>query len=60
MRVERGKRLGRGEHMGKAPFPKSSWRESGKLETAAGTRLKREKGERRKRKEKGERRKERV
>ena len=38
--------------MGKAPLPKSSWRESGKLETAAGTTLKREKGERRK--EKGE------
>ena len=33
--------------MGKAPLPKSSWRESGKLETAAGTKLKREKGERR-------------
>ena len=31
--------------MGKAPLPKSSWRESGKLETAAGTKLKREKGE---------------
>ena len=38
---------GGGEHMGKAPLPKSSWRESGKLETAAGTKLKREKGERR-------------
>ena len=35
--------------MGKAPLPNSSWRESGKLETAAGTKLKREKGE-----EKGE------
>ena len=35
-------------------LPKSSWRESGKLETAAGTKLKREKGQRRK--EKGERR----
>ena len=34
-----------GEHTGKAPLPKSSWRESGKLETAAGTKLKREKGE---------------
>ena len=42
------------ENTGKAPLPKSSWRESGKLETAAGTKLKREKGE--KRKEKGERR----
>ena len=38
---------GEGENMGKAPLPKSSWRESGKLETAAGTKLKREKGERR-------------
>ena len=35
------------ENMGKAPLPKSSWRESGKLETATGTK-------------KGERRKERV
>ena len=33
--------------MGKAPLPKSSWRESGKLETAAGTKLK-------ERKEKGD------
>ena len=39
---------GGGENMGKAPLPKSSWRESGKLEIAAGTKLKREKGERRK------------
>ena len=31
--------------MGKALLPKSSWRESGKLEIAAGTKLKREKGE---------------
>ena len=46
-RVERGQRLGRGEHTGKAPLPKSSWRESGKLERATGTKLKREKGERR-------------
>ena len=37
---------GGGENMGKAPLPKSSWRESEKLETAAGTKLKREKGER--------------
>ena len=36
-----------GENTGKAPLPKSSWRESGKLETATGTELKREKGERR-------------
>ena len=35
------------ENTGKAPLPKSSWRESRKLETA-GTKLKREKGERRK------------
>ena len=35
------------ENTGKAPLPKSSWRESGKLKTAAGTKLKREKGERR-------------
>ena len=34
-----------GENMGKAPLPKSSWKEGGKLETAAGTKLKREKGE---------------
>ena len=47
LRVERAWRLGRGEHTGKSPLPKSSWRESGKLETAAGTKLKREKGERR-------------
>ena len=36
-----------GETMGKAPRPKSSWRESEKLETAAGTKLKRERRERR-------------
>ena len=35
------------ENVGKAPLPKSSWRESGILETTAGTKLKREKGERR-------------
>ena len=34
-----------GGNMGKAPLPKSSWRENGKLETATGTKLKREKGE---------------
>ena len=34
-----------GENTGKASLPKSSWREHGKLETAAGTKLKREKGE---------------
>ena len=38
---------GVGQNMGKAALPKSSWRESGKLETAAGTKLKGEKGERR-------------
>ena len=36
-----------GENTGKTPLPKSSWRESGKLETGSGTELKREKGERR-------------
>ena len=36
---------GVGRNMGRAPLPKSSWRESGKLETAAGPKLKREKGE---------------
>ena len=39
--VKRGWRQG---DTGKAP-PKSSWRESGKVETATGTELKREKGE---------------
>ena len=43
--AERGWRLGRGGEYGKAPLPKNSWRESRKLETAAGTKLKREKGE---------------
>ena len=38
---------GAGGNMGKAPLSKSSWRESGKLETVTGTKLKREKGERR-------------
>ena len=33
-----------GENMGKVPPAESSWRESGKLETATGTELKREKG----------------
>ena len=49
LQVGRGRRLGvgGGKTTGKAPLPKSSWRESGKLETAAGTKLKREKGERR-------------
>ena len=37
---------GEGENMGKASLPKSSWRESGKLETASGTKLKKEKAER--------------
>ena len=45
LHVERGRRWG--ESMGKAPLPKSSWRESRKLETATRTKLKREKGERR-------------
>ena len=35
------------ENTGKAPLPKSSWKESAKLETATGTKLKMEKGERR-------------
>ena len=47
MWAERRQRLGRGEHTGKAPLPKSSWREGRKFETAAGNKLKREKGERR-------------
>ena len=38
---------GGGGDVGKAPLLKSSWRESGKLETATGTKLKRKKGERR-------------
>ena len=38
LHVERGRRWG--ESMGKAPLPKSSWRESGKVETASGTKLK--------------------
>ena len=44
LQVERGQRLGWGgvENMGKAPLPKSSWRESGKLEIATRTKLKRE------------------
>ena len=42
---ERTETGGWGENTGKALFPKSSWREHGKLETAAGTKLKREKGE---------------
>ena len=50
MSEERTETGGGVENMGKAPPPKSSWRESGKVETAAGTELKREKG----RKEKGE------
>ena len=45
LQAERGRRW-RG-NMGKAPLPKSSWRQSGKVETATGTELKREKGERR-------------
>ena len=38
---------GGGVEYGKSSLPKSSWRERGKLETATGTKLKREKGERR-------------
>ena len=45
--VERGWRLGAGEDTEKAPPPKSSWKESGILEIATRTKLKREKGERR-------------
>ena len=45
MQAERGWRLARGRAYRKAPLPKSSGRESGKLETATGTKLKREKGE---------------
>ena len=40
---------GAGENTGKAPLPKSSWRESGKLETVTGTELRREKGEKKER-----------
>ena len=47
LQVERMETGGGGENTGKARLPKSSWRESGKLETAAGTKLKQEKGERR-------------
>ena len=45
---ERAQRLGAGEgkNTEKAPLPKSSWKESAKLETATGTKLKREKGQR--------------
>ena len=45
---EDGDRGRAGENMEKGPLPKSSWRESWKLETATGTKLKSEKGERRK------------
>ena len=48
LRAERKWRLGKGGEYGKSTLPKSSWRESRKLETATGTKLKREKGERRK------------
>ena len=44
--AERGRRWGWGGYRKSTP-PKSSWSESGKVETAAGTELKREKGERR-------------
>ena len=43
--AERENGAGVGGNTGKPPLPKNSWRESGKLETAAGTKLKREKGE---------------
>ena len=47
LHLKRGQgRGGRVKNMGKAT-PQSSWRENGKVETAAGTELKREKGERR-------------
>ena len=41
-REDRDRGVGGGENMGKAPLPKSSWRESGKLEIATRTKLKRE------------------
>ena len=41
--VDRGRRCG-GEYGKSTPTPKSSWRESGKVERATGTELKREKG----------------
>ena len=44
--VERRERMG-GGYRKSTPLPKSSWRDSGKVEKAAGTELKREKGERR-------------
>ena len=44
---EREKRTEMGGNVGEAPPHKRGWRESGKVETAAGTELKREKGERR-------------
>ena len=47
MRVERGQKRGKQVEYGKSTHPKSSWRESGKVETATGNELKREKGERR-------------
>ena len=43
--VERGWRWGRVQE--KHPLPKCSWTESGKVETAAATELKEEKGKRR-------------
>ena len=47
LRAKRGRRLGREGEYRKSHLPKNSWRESGKLEAATGTKLKREKGERR-------------
>ena len=38
-----------GENTGKAPLPKISWRESGKLEAATRTKVKREKERRKER-----------
>ena len=45
--VEKRREGGTGGEIREKHPPKSSWRESGKEETAAGTELKREKGERR-------------
>ena len=47
LQADRDGDWGEGGNTGKAPLPKSSWRERGKLETAVETELKRDKGERR-------------
>ena len=47
LRAERRRRLGVGGEYGKSTPPQKQLEESGKLDTAAGTKLKREKGERR-------------